>query len=52
MGNILKSYDRQNLTVETENEYLFIYYNMPSLPTMWDPRPAVQSFWIKKKASE
>jgi len=29
--NILKSYDRQNLTVETENEYLFIHYNMPSL---------------------
>lgn len=47
IGNILKSYDRQNLTVETENEYLFIYYNMPSL-TKLDPRSAVQ-LWINKK---
>jgi len=38
-SNILKSSNRQSLKVETENEYLFVHFNMP-LITLWDPRPA------------
>jgi hypothetical protein len=43
-SNILKSSDRQSLIVETENEYLFVHFNMPPL-TLWDPRPATL-LWI------
>jgi len=30
-SNILKPSDRQSLIVETENEYLFVHFNMPPL---------------------
>jgi len=43
-SNILKSSDRQSLIVETENEYLFVHFNMPPL-TLWDLRPAT-FLWI------
>lgn len=42
-SNILKSANRQNLLVESENEYLFVHFNMPSL-SLWDPRDAVLSW--------
>jgi len=42
-SNILKSADRQNLLVESENEYLFVHFNMPPL-SLWDPRDAVLSW--------
>ena len=32
--------------VETENEYLFIHFNMPALQN-WDPRPAIQ-IWLNQ----
>ncbi|KAL4084422.1 hypothetical protein QTP88_028244 [Uroleucon formosanum] len=45
-SNILKSINRQSLHVETENEYLFIHFNMPALQN-WDPRPAIQ-IWLNQ----
>lgn len=33
--------------IETENLFLFVYYNMPPLYE-WDPRPAVLS-WLNSK---
>ncbi|KAL5233951.1 hypothetical protein ACI65C_001361 [Semiaphis heraclei] len=45
-SNILKSINRQCLHVETENEYLFIHFNMPALQN-WGPRPAIQ-IWLNQ----
>ncbi|KAL4107180.1 hypothetical protein QTP88_017563 [Uroleucon formosanum] len=45
-SNILKSINRQSLHVETENEYLFIHFNMPALQN-WDPRPAIH-IWLNQ----
>ncbi|KAL5236954.1 hypothetical protein ACI65C_007170 [Semiaphis heraclei] len=45
-SNILKSINRQCLHIETENEYLFIHFNMPALQN-WDPRPAIQ-IWLNQ----
>jgi len=45
-SNILKSINRQSLHVETDNEYLFIHFNMPVLQN-WDPRPAIQ-IWLNQ----
>ncbi|KAL4122559.1 hypothetical protein QTP88_014865 [Uroleucon formosanum] len=45
-SNILKSINHQSLHVETENEYLFIHFNMPALQN-WDPRPAIQ-IWLNQ----
>lgn len=39
-SNILKSAGRQNLLVESENEYLFVHFNVPPL-SLWNPRDAV-----------
>jgi len=39
-SNILKSADRQNLLVESQNEYLFVHFNMPLL-SLLDSRDAV-----------
>lgn len=46
-NNILKSASRSSFSIETENLYMYIYFNMPPLES-WDPRPAVDS-WIKLK---
>ncbi|KAF0753973.1 E3 SUMO-protein ligase KIAA1586-like [Aphis craccivora] len=43
-SNILKSIDRQSLSVETENQFLYVHLNMPPLMS-WDPRPAIVK-WI------
>jgi len=45
-SNILKSINRQSLHVETENEYLFINFNMPTLQN-WDLKPAIQ-IWLNQ----
>lgn len=46
-NNILKSSRRCSLDIETENLYLYVYFNMPSL-IKWDPRPAV-IHWLESK---
>lgn len=46
-NNILKDSHRCSLDVETENLYLYVYFNMPDLES-WDPRPAVVK-WIETK---
>jgi hypothetical protein len=43
----LKSIKRSSMSIETENEYLYVYNNMPAL-IEWDPRPAVL-FWLKQR---
>lgn len=32
--------------VKTENEYLFIHFNMPAFQN-WDPRPSIQT-WLNQ----
>lgn len=46
-ANIIKSAHRSSITVETENLFLYIYFNMPPLAS-WDPRPAICK-WLDKK---
>ena len=45
-SKILKTIKRSLLLVDTENEYLFIYHNMPHLVD-WDSRSVVL-LWLKK----
>lgn len=46
-NNILKTEKRSLLSIQTENLYLYVYFNMPPLES-WDPRPAITK-WIKMK---
>lgn len=46
-SNKIKTPDRSQLSVETENLYLYIYFNMPPLDS-WDPRPAINK-WFQNK---
>lgn len=46
-NNLLKTAFRGSLSVDTENKYLFIYYNMPSLEN-WNPRKAI-TLWLSEK---
>ena len=46
-SNLLKSPDRSRMYVDTENLYLFVYYNMPPLYE-WNPKPAVL-LWLRSK---
>ena len=46
-SNALKSIDRSSLDVDTENEYLYIYHNMPPL-IEWNPRESVL-LWLRKR---
>lgn len=43
-SNILKFIDRHSLSVETENQFLYVHLNMPPLMS-WDPRRAIVK-WI------
>lgn len=45
-NNILKSARRSLLNIETENLYLYVYFNMPCME-LWDPRPAILR-WIEQ----
>lgn len=47
MNNLLKTSSRSSLSLETENRYLFINYNMPPLKN-WNPRKAIL-FWMREK---
>jgi len=47
-SNALKSIDRSRMSLETENYYLYVHYNMPAID-LWDPRPAVLT-WLSTKA--
>lgn len=39
-NNLLKTPSRSRMCIDTENKYLYIYFNMPALQS-WDPRPAI-----------
>lgn len=46
-SNCLKTADRSRITVDTENLYLFIHYNLPPL-VLWDPTPSV-IHWLNQR---
>lgn len=46
-NNNLKTYKRMKLLISTENDYLYIHFNMPSL-SQWNPRPAVSRYLAEK----
>jgi len=43
----LKTTSRNKLTLDSENQYLYIYHNMPTL-TEWNPLEAV-NVWLQKR---
>lgn len=47
VNNELKTNYRQSLSLETENKYMFVYYNMPPLIN-WNPRKSILS-WLNEK---
>ena len=44
-NNVLKSVHRNIMKIETENNQLFIHYNIPDLEN-WHPRPAVLAWLV------
>ena len=46
-SNTMKNAIRSRLSVDSENEYLYIYHNMPPL-ALWNPRKAVHA-WISSR---
>lgn len=46
-NNLIKTTLRNAISIETENKYLYIYFNMPTLES-WDPRPAIH-MWMNDK---
>lgn len=46
-NNLIKTAFRTSIAIETENKYLFVYYNMPVLEK-WNPRKAI-TLWINDK---
>lgn len=46
-NNLLKTAKRNELLIETENKYLYVYFNMPSLQN-WNSRPAIKA-WMTEK---
>lgn len=46
-NNLLKTSFGSSLSLETENKYMFLNYNLPSLES-WNPRKAIQ-LWLKEK---
>lgn len=46
-NNLLKTVFRRNFSLQTENKYMFVYYNMPPL-NCWNPRKAILH-WMKEK---
>lgn len=47
-NNLIKTPLRNAISIETENKYLYIYFNMPTLEN-WDPRPAIR-MWMNDKS--
>lgn len=45
--NLFKTTSRNKLNLETENKYMYVYFNMPALE-MWDPRDT--KAWINEKS--
>lgn len=46
-NNLLKSVFRRSFSLETENKYMFVNYNMPRLNN-WNPRKAIL-LWMQEK---
>lgn len=49
VNNNLKTPLRNNISIETENKNLFVYFNLPALEE-WNPRPAIKLFINEKNA--
>lgn len=46
-NNLLKTAFRSSLNIETENRYMFVYFNMPPLEK-WNPKTAI-TIWLNDK---
>lgn len=46
-NNLLKTASRSNLILKTENKYMYVYYNMPTLEK-WNPKKAI-NIWLNDK---
>lgn len=46
-NNLFKTAFRNRISLETENKYMFVHFNMPPLE-QWDPRKAIL-IWLKEK---
>lgn len=46
-NNLLKTSFRANLSLKTENKYMYVYYNMPTLEK-WNPKKAI-NIWLNDK---
>lgn len=47
VNNLIKTPLRNSVSIETENKYLFVYFNMPVLEK-WNPRKAIK-LWMNAK---
>lgn len=47
-NNLIKTAFRTRLNLDTENKYMYVYFNMPALKK-WDPRKAVGA-WLNEKS--
>lgn len=45
-NNLLKTSQRSNLSLDTENYYLYVHFNMPALEK-WSPMPAITA-WLNE----
>lgn len=50
-NNLIKTPLRNRVVIETENKYLYIYFNMPALEN-WNPRPAIKQFMDEKNRKD
>lgn len=47
-NNLLKTPMRNRIAIETENKFLYVYFNMPALEA-WNPKSAINLFLNSKK---
>lgn len=50
-NNLIKTPSRNRISLETENKYLFFYFNMPTLEK-WSPKLAIKMFMSDKKRKD
>lgn len=50
-NNRVKTPSRNRVSTQTENKYLYIYFNMPVLEK-WDPRSAIKAWMDEKKRKD
>lgn len=49
--NLLKTFSRNSVSLETENKYLYVHFNMPTLE-LWNPREAINMWMGDKKRKD